>query len=62
MGHPLTQMFRTMCLGSALVGLIWISPVADAAGLLKPVGSQYRDMQIQSHHVEVVIQDRKSVM
>ncbi|ABM01311.1 VIT and VWA domain-containing protein [Shewanella amazonensis] len=57
MGHPLTQMFRTMCLGSALVGLIWISPVADAAGLLKPVGSQYRDMQIQSHHVEVVIQD-----
>ncbi|QYK04733.1 VIT and vWA domain-containing protein [Shewanella zhangzhouensis] len=57
MGHPLTQMFRTMCLGSALVGLVWISPDAGAAGLLKPVGSQYQDMQIQSHHVDVVIQD-----
>lgn len=57
MGSPLTQMFRTMCLGSALVGLVWISPAADAAGLLKPASSQHQDMQIQSHHVEVVIQD-----
>ena len=28
-----------------------------AAGLLKPVNSQYQDLQIQSHHVDVAIQD-----
>ncbi|KHT51534.1 VIT and vWA domain-containing protein [Vibrio sinaloensis] len=30
---------------------------ALAAGLLKPVGSQYKDLQIESHHVDVAIQD-----
>ncbi|CZF84039.1 VIT and vWA domain-containing protein [Grimontia marina] len=28
-----------------------------AAGLLKPVNSQYKDLQIESHHVDVAIQD-----
>ncbi|WP_281546187.1 VIT and VWA domain-containing protein [Grimontia sp. SpTr1] len=28
-----------------------------AAGLLKPVNSQYQDLQIESHHVDVAIQD-----
>ncbi|WP_325893985.1 VIT and vWA domain-containing protein [Grimontia sp. NTOU-MAR1] len=28
-----------------------------AAGLLKPVNSQYKDLQIESHHVDVSIQD-----
>ncbi|WP_394144412.1 VIT and vWA domain-containing protein [Vibrio atypicus] len=34
-----------------------LSPKALAAGLLKPVNSQYKDLQIQSHHVDVAIQD-----
>lgn len=33
------------------------SPKALAAGLLKPVNSQYKALQIESHHVEVAIQD-----
>lgn len=33
------------------------SSKALAAGLLKPVGSQYKDLQIESHHVDVAIQD-----
>tara|TARA_Y100001956_G_scaffold70346_1_gene74284 strand:+ start:11791 stop:13884 length:2094 start_codon:yes stop_codon:yes gene_type:complete len=33
------------------------APKALAAGLLKPVNSQYKDLQIESHHVDVAIQD-----
>ena len=33
------------------------SPKALAAGLLKPVNGQYKALQIESHHVEVAIQD-----
>ncbi|USH04141.1 VIT and VWA domain-containing protein [Grimontia kaedaensis] len=33
------------------------SPKALAAGLLKPVNSQHKDLQIESHHVDVAIQD-----
>ena len=33
------------------------SPKVLAAGLLKPVNSQYKALQIESHHVEVAIQD-----
>ncbi|MGX1926693.1 VIT and vWA domain-containing protein [Vibrio sp. NH-7] len=33
------------------------SSKALAAGLLKPIGSQYKDLQIESHHVDVAIQD-----
>ncbi|WP_159652423.1 VIT and vWA domain-containing protein [Vibrio atypicus] len=39
------------------VFLVTLSPKALAAGLLKPVNSQYKDLQIQSHHVDVAIQD-----
>ncbi|MBV7297726.1 VIT and vWA domain-containing protein [Enterovibrio paralichthyis] len=45
--------------GALLITLIIaaFSPKALAAGLLKPVNSQYSDLQIQSHHVDVAIQD-----
>ncbi len=33
------------------------SPNALAAGLLKPVNNQYKDLHIESHHVDVAIQD-----
>ncbi|MCM0146980.1 VIT and vWA domain-containing protein [Photobacterium galatheae] len=35
----------------------FVCPAALASGLLKPVKSQYQDLQIQSHHVNVVIED-----
>ncbi|MGL6316423.1 VIT domain-containing protein [Vibrio sp. WXL103] len=40
-----------------IVLIATLSSKALAAGLLKPINSQYKDLQIQSHHVDVVIQD-----
>ncbi|MDN3686041.1 VIT domain-containing protein [Vibrio sinaloensis] len=39
------------------VSIATFSPKVLAAGLLKPVNSQYKDLQIESHHVDVAIQD-----
>ncbi|MGX9417021.1 VIT and vWA domain-containing protein [Vibrio sp. WJH972] len=40
----------------ALAALV-LAPFASASGLLKPVSSQYQDLEIEQHHVDVVIED-----
>ncbi|MEM7209796.1 MAG: VIT and VWA domain-containing protein [Pseudomonadota bacterium] len=39
---------------SAVV-LMLAAPIAHSAGLLKPVNSQYQDLQIKQHHVDVTV-------
>jgi len=55
--QPFTALSRVFCLVclTLLAGLL--SPIALASGLLKPVNSQYQDLKIQTHHVNVVIED-----
>ncbi|WP_028022686.1 VIT and vWA domain-containing protein [Enterovibrio calviensis] len=35
----------------------WFAPAAMASGLLKPTNSQHQDLTIETHHVDVVIED-----
>ncbi|WP_407332762.1 VIT and vWA domain-containing protein [Enterovibrio sp. 27052020O] len=48
--HIIGMVILTMVIG-------WFSPVAKASGLLKPINSSYQALKIQSHHVDVVIED-----
>ncbi|WP_286238616.1 VIT and vWA domain-containing protein [Neptuniibacter halophilus] len=41
----------------ALAGALLLSAEAESAGLLKPHNTHYPDLQIKSHHVDVVIED-----
>ncbi|MGF1759370.1 VIT and VWA domain-containing protein [Photobacterium sagamiensis] len=41
----------------AFFAAILLSSQAYASGLLKPQGSQYQDLEIREHHVDVVIED-----
>ncbi|MGK0497136.1 hypothetical protein, partial [Neptuniibacter pectenicola] len=54
----LTTTHKTTRLAAlGLSAALLYSPVTEAAGLLKPNNASYADLQIKTHHVNVVIED-----
>ncbi|KXJ49807.1 MAG: hypothetical protein AXW15_05945 [Neptuniibacter sp. Phe_28] len=54
--HKTTRL-AALGLSAGLSAALLYSPVTEAAGLLKPNNASYADLQIKTHHVNVVIED-----
>ncbi|MFL7023619.1 VIT and VWA domain-containing protein [Enterovibrio norvegicus] len=55
--QQMTQRFSTWRMVFLTFVLGWFAPAAMASGLLKPTNSQHQDLTIETHRVDVVIED-----
>ncbi|MDD1794872.1 VIT and VWA domain-containing protein [Enterovibrio sp. ZSDZ42] len=55
--QQMTQRFTTWGMVFLTFVFGWFAPAAMASGLLKPINSQHQDLNIETHKVDVVIED-----